>query len=217
MVHNKSRRGSRNFLQVLSLNIIDFHFLISTSLGVVGGQRPGFLEDAVREFLSLSLYNDMGSRDSLCVEPPVAAVGELEVQFLVLIVVLSDIDMESVAGEIVERTAGDLHLLAASVVAFDIAVLRELLLDLHQVFLQPCDVHGGADGFQMVDLRLCLGQLFGDSLIGTFLLIILVEIPLRVLLGRHGRIQRDRNFCIVVIIQTLKTLFPAGKSVSVGV
>ena len=108
--------------------------------------------------------------------------------------------MESVAGKVVERAACDLYLFPAGVMAFDIAVLCKFFLDLYQILLQPCDIHGGTDGFQMVDLRLCLRELFRDGLVGPFLFIVFIEIPLRVLLSCHRRIQRDRNFCIVVII-----------------
>ena len=52
----------------------------------------------------------MGAGDSLRVKPPVAAVGKLEVEFFVLVVVFSDIDMESVTGKVVERAACDLYL-----------------------------------------------------------------------------------------------------------
>ena len=76
--------------------------------------------------------------------------------------------MESVAGKVVERAACDLYLFSAGVMAFDIAVFRKLFLDLYQILLQPCDIHGGTDGFQMVDLRLCLRELFRDGLVGPF-------------------------------------------------
>ena len=142
----------------------------------------------------------MGAGDSLRVKPPVAAVGKLEVEFFILVVVFSDIDMESVAGKVVERAACDLYLFSSGIMAFDIAVFRKLFLDLYKILFQPCDIHGGTDGFQMVDLRLCLRELFRDGLVGPFLFIVLIEIPLCVLLGCHRRIQRDRNFCIVVII-----------------
>lgn len=100
--------GTWNLFQILSLDIIDFHFLVPPSLGVIGSQRSGFLKNAVRQLLSLGLYDHMGAGDSLRVKPPVAAVGKLEVEFFILVVVFSDIDMESVAGKVVERAACDL-------------------------------------------------------------------------------------------------------------
>ena len=200
MIHNETGSSAGNFFQILSLDIIDFHLLVSPSLGVIGSQRSGFLKNAVRQLLSLGLYDHMGAGDSLRVKPPVAAVGKLEVEFFILVVVFSDIDMESVAGKVVERAACDLYLFSAGIMAFDIAVLRKLFLDLYKILLQSCDIHGGTDGFQMVDLRLCLRELFRDGLVGPFLFIVLIEIPLCVLLGCHRRIQRDRNFRIVVII-----------------
>ena len=98
VIHNETGSSAGNFFQILSLDIIDFHLLVSPSLGVIGSQRSGFLKDAVRQLLSLGLYDHMGAGDSLRVKPPVAAVGKLEVEFFVLVVVFSDIDMESVAG-----------------------------------------------------------------------------------------------------------------------
>lgn len=110
VIHNETGSSAGNFFQILSLDIIDFHLLVSPSLGVIGSQRSGFLKDAVRQLLSLGLYDYVGARNPLRVEPPVAAVGKLEVEFFVLVVVFSDIDMESVAGKVVERAACDLYL-----------------------------------------------------------------------------------------------------------
>ena len=75
--------------------------------------------------------------------------------------------------------ARDFTFCPACVVALDIAILRELFLDLDKVLLESCDVHRCADGFQVGDLRLRLCELFGDGLISPLLFIVLVEIPLR--------------------------------------
>lgn len=82
----RNRRSAGNFFQILSLDIIDFHLLVPPSLGVIGSQRSGFLKDAVRQLLSLGLYDHVGAGDSLRVKPPVAAVGKLEVEFFILVV-----------------------------------------------------------------------------------------------------------------------------------
>ncbi len=91
----------------------------------------------------------------LGMEPPVISCGKFEGQLVILVIVLSHIDMEAVAAEIMEGPAGDLLLLCAGSFA-DIAALRQLFLDLGQILLLQGDVQSVGDGLQMIDLGLDL-------------------------------------------------------------
>ena len=74
----------------------------------------GFLEETVGQVgAAFCLYDDMGAWDAFGVEPPVIACGQLEGELLVLVVVLSHIDVETVGGNVVEGLAGDFRLLVA--------------------------------------------------------------------------------------------------------
>ena len=55
------------------------------------------LEGAVRKLFSFGFHNDMGTRNSFCVEPPVISSRDLEGQLLILVVVFADVDMESLS------------------------------------------------------------------------------------------------------------------------
>ena len=102
----------------------------------------------------------MGAGYALGVEPPVISICKPEGQLLILIVVFAHIDVVSVRGNIMEGLAGDLWPLIVWTALFHIAVFHQFLLDLHQIIFSQSDIQGRADGFQMVDFRLCLvGQL----------------------------------------------------------
>ena len=135
MINHKSRSSARYFFDLLFLYIIDLNFFIFPSLGIVGSQPGSFLEGAVRKLFSFGFHNDMGTRDSFCVEPPVISSRDLEGQILILVVVFADVDMESVGGKVVEWAACDFHFLSSRTVLFDEAIFRQLLLDLGQIFL----------------------------------------------------------------------------------
>ena len=135
VIDDKAGGRACGFFDVLFLDIVDLHLVVSTAFGVVGGQGAGLLEDPVGKLLALRLDDDMRAGDTFGVEPPVISRGNLEGQLLVLVIVLAHIDVETVGGQVVEGTAGDLRLLSLPIVALDIAVFRQLLLDLYQIIL----------------------------------------------------------------------------------
>ena len=96
VVNDESRRSTGHFPDMLSLNVVDLHLLVLPALGVVSGQGAGLLKYVVGQLFSLRLYNDVGAGNALCVEPPVAAIRQLEGEFVVLVVVLADVDVKSV-------------------------------------------------------------------------------------------------------------------------
>ena len=44
----------------------------------------------------MCIRDSVGAGNALCVEPPVAAIRQLEGEFVVLVVVLADVDVKSV-------------------------------------------------------------------------------------------------------------------------
>ena len=116
-----------------------------------------------------------------------------------------------------EGFAGDLWLFIPGAALFHIAVLHQLLLDLNQIVFAQCDVQGGADGFQMVDLAPgLLGQIH-QGLVGALELVVLVEMLFGVVLGGELRVQGDGDFLVGVIVQCLKGSAAFLKSVSIGI
>ena len=69
----------------------------------------------------------------------------------------------------------------------------------------------------MFNFRFRLLQLTGGGLEGPFLLVVFIKIADGVFLGGQGRIQRDRDFRIIVIIQTAETFFPFLDPISIGI
>ena len=110
----------------------------------------------------------MGAGDSLGVEPPVAAGGKAEGQLFVLVVIFSHINVIAVTAYIVEGNAGDFHLFPpGGAFSADIAAFDQFLADLDQIFLLLRDVQGGADGFQVLHLRLRLQREIRKRFEGT--------------------------------------------------
>ena len=56
----------------------------------------------------------------------------------------------------------------------------------------------------MLDLGFSIGKLFGKSFLGTFEFAVAVEIFLCIFLRSQGRVKRDRDLLIGVIIQCLE-------------
>ena len=84
-------------------------------------------------------------------KPPVIAGGKLKGQFVILKIIFSHIDVETVAGKIVEGLAGDFLLLHARLSA-DISAGDQLLLDLYQILLVEGNIQRGKNRLQMLDL-----------------------------------------------------------------
>lgn len=86
-------------------------FLLFPHFGYWNSKRPAgqLLHKCGPAVPAVCLDNDMGTGSTFCMKPPVTAFGELEGQFVVLQVVLSDIHIETVGRNIVERSGSDLH------------------------------------------------------------------------------------------------------------
>ena len=147
MVDDESRSASGSFFHMLSLNIVDLDLIIVPAFGVPGSQGSGFLKGTVRQLFALGPDYYMGTRNSFGMEPPVIAIGNFEGHFLVLVVVLSNINIEAVCGAVVLRTAGDLRLFGTVGTFLHKAEFHQLFLDLYQIILLQCDIQGGTDGF----------------------------------------------------------------------
>ena len=68
----------------------------------------------------------MAARLAFRVEPPVVAGGEFKRKFLVLEVVLADINVKALGRAVVERMGGDFLLFPCRSLAADVAVLDQL-------------------------------------------------------------------------------------------
>lgn len=107
MVNDKSRSASGRLFHMFSLDIINFYLFIGASLRIPGSQGTGFFKYPVRKLLSFRADNNMGAGNSFGVEPPVIAVGNFKCDFLILVVVFSNIDIKSVSRAVVIGAAGD--------------------------------------------------------------------------------------------------------------
>lgn len=107
MIDNESWFSAVHFFNVLFFCIVDFYFFGISPFGIIGGETSRLFEGSIGKFFSVCFYNNMRSRYSFCMKPPVISYGKLKGQFFVLIVIFSYIDMKSVTGEIVKRFAGD--------------------------------------------------------------------------------------------------------------
>ena len=132
IVDDEARLAAVWLFHVFTLQVVDFHFVIITSFGVISGKASSLFKCTVRQFFPVRLDNDMRAGNALSMKPPVAACGKLERQLIILKIVFSNINMEAIRGEIMERLAFCLDLLAG-VSFFDVAELCQLLFDLGKV------------------------------------------------------------------------------------
>ena len=135
----------------------------------------------------------MGACHLFGVEPPVVSGCLFESQLIILEVIFADEDIKSVTGNIVEWFGLGLRLCTcfAGIMFFDVAIFGQLFLDLAQVTLCEGDVKGVGDGFQMLDLGFCVGELLGKSFLSTFEFAVAVEIFLCIFLRSQGRVKNS--------------------------
>ena len=209
MIDNESRSAASGLFHMLSLDIVNLDFIIVPAFGVPGGQGSGLFEGAVRQLFALGADYHVGTRNAFGVEPPVIAVGNLEGHFLILVVVLSNIDIKPVGGAVVVRAAGDLRLFRAVRAFLYKAEFHQLFFDLHQIILLQRDIQGGADGFQVVDFLFRLQRQVAQGFIGTFQLVVLGKEFLGIFLGGKLWIQRNLYLLIGVVIQAFQLFLPA--------
>ena len=144
IVYNKAGRAAVRLFYVLFLEIVNLNLVVVPAFGIITGESSGFLKDAVRQFVVAGFYDDVGAGHSFGVKPPVVAGGKFKRQFLVLVIVLPDIDVIPVGGAVVERLALTLGLLVGALPA-DIAVFDQLFLDLHEIVFRECNIERGCD------------------------------------------------------------------------
>ena len=129
VVDYKAGGAACGFFNVFALNVINLHFFAAAALGVPGSDGPCFLKGAVRKLSSLCFHHNMGTGNALGVEPPVAAACDFEGDFLILVIIFADIDVEAVRGQVVIGAAGNFCLFAVEVPLFDKAKFCQLLLN----------------------------------------------------------------------------------------
>ena len=120
-------------------NIINLNLIVTAILGVVGRKLSGFFKYPVRHLAVLRFDDDVGTRCSFGVEPPVTSIGKMESQFFILEIVLSYINVISVTGQIVEWLALKLYFFLREFTA-DISTLSQFLLNLCQIIFTECDI-----------------------------------------------------------------------------
>lgn len=139
MIDDESRSGAVHFFHMFLFDIINLDLIIAAILGVVGRKLPSFFKYSVRHLTVLRFDDDVGTRCSFGVEPPVASIGKMESQFFILEIVLSYINVIAVAGQIVERLALKLYFFLREFTAY-ISTLSQFFLNLCQVILTKCDI-----------------------------------------------------------------------------
>ena len=160
VIDHKAGFLARGFPYLLALYIVDLNLVGAAAAGIVGRQTGRVLVRAVRQLPPACLYDDMGTGHTLCVKPPVSAIGDFKSHFLILKVILAYIDIKSVRREVMQRFAlGRPALALMTAVLFDIAVFSQLLADLREIFFAFCKADRGGYGFQEFDFILRFRQL----------------------------------------------------------
>ena len=118
--------------------------------------------------------------------------------------------MEAIAGNIVERLAGNADFLFG-ITAADISCFSQLFLDLCKVFFGGSNVEGGAYGLQIMDIIQGFLDSFGQRFKRSFLLIVSGKETLCIFGWSKVFIQRDGNFFISIVIEGGKRFCPGSK------
>ncbi len=136
MVNDKSWFPAVGFFYVLFFRIIDLRFFLSSGPGIISGQLCRFLKSAVGQSIPVCFYDHMGTGKAFGMEPPIVTGSKTEGQFIVLQIVFSNINVVSVAADIMERTARDLNFFITAFPA-DITVLNKFFYYIFQnIFLR---------------------------------------------------------------------------------
>ena len=149
-------------------------------------------------------------------KPPVISRGKLKGELIVLVIVFSYIDMEAVAADIVERTAGDLDFFGTAFSA-DITALDQFFPDLGEILLKQCDIKGCLNGFQMIDLFLYFQCESGKRLVGSLQLSVFLEIFFCIFRGGKKWVKRDGDHLSGIVIKRFHGFGTGGNVVAVGV
>ena len=160
----------------------------------------------IRQLSVPGFYHNMGTGHLLRMKPPVISCGKLKGKFIILEIIFPYINIIAILCDIVEGLGFSLHFLAffSIIMLLDIAAFCQLLLDLGQIAFSQRNIQGIGDRLQMIDLTSCLFKLFLKSLLRTFQFAVFVKIFLGIFGRSHGRIQRNGNFFIIIIVHSLK-------------
>ena len=109
------------------LDIVDLHFVCSTVFRVVSGQTTCFFKGTVRKFIPAAFDDNVRSRSTFCMEPPVIAIRLKEkVSSSFLQVVLSNVHIITITGNVMHWFAGQFNFFLRMFSA-DIAALHQFL------------------------------------------------------------------------------------------
>ncbi len=151
IVYKQSRARCRSAFYVLFREIINLNLVVVPAFGIVTGKFSGFLEHAIRQFFIVGFYDDVGTRHSFCMEPPVISGCELEREFIVLEVIFANINIIAVGGD-GSGTACSYFWPFVGALPADIAVFDQLFLDLYEIVFRECNIERGCDALQVFDL-----------------------------------------------------------------
>ena len=125
MIDNETGFAAVGFFNIFLFCVINFRFILSSCFGIICSEFCRFFKSPVRQCVTAGFYNDVRTGKAFCMEPPVIAGGKAESQFVVLKVIFSNVNVVSVAAEVMEGTAGDFCFFIA-VFPADIAVFYQL-------------------------------------------------------------------------------------------
>ena len=114
------------------LNVVDLYFVSTTILRIVSGQTTCFFKGTVRKFIPAAFDDNVRSRSTLCMEPPVIAIGKRKSKFFILQVVLSNVHIITITGNVMHWFAGKFNFFLCMFSA-DIAALHQFLFDLGKI------------------------------------------------------------------------------------
>ena len=65
MIYYKAGLASGYFFYMLSLDVVDFNFILFATFRVVGSETCSLLKSSVRQLVTVSFYNDMRTGEGL--------------------------------------------------------------------------------------------------------------------------------------------------------
>ena len=206
-------------MKVLSFGVIHLHLRCVLSGRIVGRQSRRDLIDVIRQlFPSLPFHDHMGARPLLCMKPHVISRCELKGQRFILDIILTYIDMVPVLRHKMQGLRGRfLSLSLLSACGTDVPAFLKLSPYLRKIRFILRNGQGMGHALQIGQRLPGSFDLLLKCRMGSFLLVVFIEIPLAVLSCRKGGVQRDPDLLSVIIVGAAKLLCPRLKSVPVGI
>ena len=143
-------------------------------------------------------------------EPPVIAIGKRKSKFFILKVVLSNVHIITITGNVMHWFAGQFNFFLRMFSA-DIAALHQFLFDLSKIRFVQSNVKCVADRFQILDIIGSFLDQLRQCFKCTLLFVVFCKITLRILARSLCRIKRDSNLFVGIIIQAVSSFDPGSR------